>query len=72
MIPYNPIEGAPDLVGSDQATREQFAQRLKLAGLPTTIRYSLGADVAAACGQLVQRANRARRLGGPAFDAQRD
>lgn len=62
LIPYNPIQGAPELVGSGRATREQFAQRLKRAGLPTTIRYSLGADIAAACGQLVQRAN--RELGG--------
>lgn len=58
LIPYNPIDGAPRLKGSPQGVREQFAGRLKQAGLPTTIRYSLGADIAAACGQLVRRENR--------------
>jgi adenine C2-methylase RlmN of 23S rRNA A2503 and tRNA A37 len=32
---------------------------LRSAGFITTIRYSLGADISAACGQLVQRDNRA-------------
>ena len=58
LIPYNPIDDAPHLAGSDRATREAFGARLKTAGLKTTIRYSLGADVAAACGQLVRRENR--------------
>jgi 23S rRNA (adenine2503-C2)-methyltransferase len=31
---------------------------LRSAGFITTIRYSLGADISAACGQLVQRENR--------------
>jgi 23S rRNA (adenine2503-C2)-methyltransferase len=58
LIPYNPIEGAPHLVGTDRVGRDAFAGILKRAGLTTTIRYSLGADIAAACGQLVQRENR--------------
>jgi 23S rRNA (adenine2503-C2)-methyltransferase len=58
LIPFNPIEDAPHLTGSDRATREAFAGHLKAAGLKTTIRYSLGADVAAACGQLVRKENR--------------
>ncbi|MBX3431708.1 MAG: 23S rRNA (adenine(2503)-C(2))-methyltransferase RlmN [Pirellulales bacterium] len=62
LIPFNPIEGAPHLAGSSQTVREGFAGVLKRAGLATTIRYSLGADVAAACGQLVQRENRARAI----------
>jgi 23S rRNA (adenine2503-C2)-methyltransferase len=61
LIPYNAIEDAPQLAGSDRKTREAFGAVLKAAGLPTTIRYSLGADVAAACGQLVRRENRAIR-----------
>ena len=32
-----------------------FGPLLKAAGFDTTLRYSLGADIAAACGQLVQR-----------------
>jgi len=62
LIPYNPIDDAPELTGSDKPTRDQFAGVLKQAGLTTTIRYSLGADIAAACGQLVRKENRRLRL----------
>ncbi len=58
LIPYNPIDDAPHLAGSDRPKRETFGAILKSAGLKTTIRYSLGADIAAACGQLVRRENR--------------
>jgi len=58
LIPYNPIADAPGLLGTDKAGRERFARHLKRAGLTTTIRYSLGSDIAAACGQLVRRENR--------------
>jgi 23S rRNA (adenine2503-C2)-methyltransferase len=58
LIPYNPIDDAPHLTGSDRPTREAFGAILKSAGLKTTIRYSLGADIAAACGQLVRKENR--------------
>jgi 23S rRNA (adenine2503-C2)-methyltransferase len=64
LIPYNPIADAPDLIGSDRGVCEQFAGRLKTAGLKATIRYSLGNDIAAACGQLVRQENRTRT--GPA------
>jgi len=64
LIPYNPIEDAPQLVGTEREGRDTFAGWLKAAGLKTTIRYSLGNDIAAACGQLVKKENReiARRL----------
>jgi len=58
LIPYNPIEDAPQLIGTERAQRDAFAGILKRAGLPTTIRYSLGNDIAAACGQLVKKENR--------------
>jgi 23S rRNA (adenine2503-C2)-methyltransferase len=58
LIPFNPIEDAPHLVGSDRQARDTFAARLREAGFTTTIRYSLGADIGAACGQLVRRENR--------------
>jgi 23S rRNA (adenine2503-C2)-methyltransferase len=58
LIPFNPIDGAPHLAGSDRAAREGFGAVLKSAGLKTTVRYSLGADIAAACGQLVRQENR--------------
>lgn len=61
LIPYNPIEGAPHLAGSSREVRDSFAAKLKRAGLTTTIRYSMGADIEAACGQLVQQMERRRR-----------
>ncbi|MEM8864721.1 MAG: 23S rRNA (adenine(2503)-C(2))-methyltransferase RlmN [Planctomycetota bacterium] len=59
LIPYNRVDDAPHLIGSDRRTREAFAGVLKQAGLPTTIRYSMGQDIEAACGQLVRQENRA-------------
>jgi 23S rRNA (adenine2503-C2)-methyltransferase len=58
LIPYNPIESAPHLRTTQRAERDAFAAILREAGFVTTIRYSLGADIAAACGQLVQDDNR--------------
>lgn len=63
LIPFNPIDDAPHLHGSDRPTRDAFGAHLKAAGLKCTIRYSLGADVAAACGQLVRKENRQQRQG---------
>ncbi|MBN1852617.1 MAG: 23S rRNA (adenine(2503)-C(2))-methyltransferase RlmN [Pirellulales bacterium] len=61
LIPYNPIDvppGVPSYTGPPRAVRDSFAERLKVAGLTTTIRYSLGSDIAAACGQLACKENR--------------
>jgi len=58
LIPFNPIVEAPHLTGSDRATCLAFAEILKQSGIKTTIRRSLGQDVSAACGQLVQHENR--------------
>jgi 23S rRNA (adenine2503-C2)-methyltransferase len=58
LIPYNPIETAPDLRTTERPERDAFAAILRDAGFITTIRYSLGADISAACGQLVQSENR--------------
>ena len=58
LMPFNPIADAPHLSGSSRETIDAFGAILKSRGLKTTIRYSLGADIAAACGQLVQRENR--------------
>jgi 23S rRNA (adenine2503-C2)-methyltransferase len=55
LIPYNPVPHAPDWKPTARSARDVFAQRLRDAGLFTTIRYSMGADIQAACGQLVQR-----------------
>lgn len=59
LIPYNPIASAPELRTTERLERDAFAKILREAGFITTIRYSLGADIAAACGQLVQNENRA-------------
>ncbi|QBG47436.1 23S rRNA (adenine(2503)-C(2))-methyltransferase RlmN [Verrucomicrobia bacterium S94] len=53
LIPYNEFSGS-SLRGTPQPEREQFANRLKAAGFDVTLRYSMGSDIAAACGQLVQ------------------
>jgi 23S rRNA (adenine2503-C2)-methyltransferase len=58
LIPYNPIDSAPHLRTTERPERDAFAAILRNAGFITTIRYSLGADIAAACGQLVQDKNR--------------
>jgi len=55
LIPFNPIDDAPDLQGSSPDVIRQFSDALKKAGLKVTTRYSLGNDIAAACGQLVRQ-----------------
>jgi len=51
LIPWNPWEGAPH-----QGTRREqilkFAAILEKQGIPTSVRWSRGRDVGAACGQL--------------------
>jgi 23S rRNA (adenine2503-C2)-methyltransferase len=58
LIPYNPIVEAPHLSASEPERRVEFSEMLKAAGFPVTTRYSLGADIAAACGQLVRQEHR--------------
>ncbi len=61
LIPYNPIRDATHLQASPAAQINLFADRLKAAGVKTTVRYSLGRDIDAACGQLVRKENRVRQ-----------
>ena len=63
LIPFNPIKDAPHLAGSGREVIEAFSDSLKRAGLKVTTRHSLGADIAAACGQLVRKENRQRPPG---------
>ena len=51
VIPYNPTPGAP-YERPTKAGTERFVAVLEDAGIPATIRYSRGLDIAAACGQL--------------------
>jgi 23S rRNA (adenine2503-C2)-methyltransferase len=53
VIPLNEDpECFPDLRQPAEEVVDRFASRLRDAGLTTTVRWSRGADVAAACGQL--------------------
>jgi 23S rRNA (adenine2503-C2)-methyltransferase len=51
IIPLNPVDVLP-YERPDAAGIERFAGILRAAGIPTTVRYSRGLDIDAACGQL--------------------
>ncbi len=53
LIPWNPTT-AP-LKASSEDRLERFQKIVESAGIPTTIRYSKGLDIAAACGQLATK-----------------
>ena len=54
LIPYNPTGGP--FTGSSPKAIEAFADGLRAAGVPTTVRLTRGRDIAAACGQLAASA----------------
>ncbi len=62
LIPYNAIDDSPHLSGTVRDEITAFADVLKATGQKTTVRYSLGSDIAAACGQLVKKENRQRAI----------
>jgi 23S rRNA (adenine2503-C2)-methyltransferase len=51
IIPLNPVDVLP-YERPDSAGIERFANVVRTAGIPTTVRYSRGLDINAACGQL--------------------
>ena len=51
IIPLNPVDVLP-YERPDTADIERFAAVLERRGIPTTVRYSRGVEIAAACGQL--------------------
>ena len=54
LIPFNPV----DVLHFERPTHEvieRFAGILREAGIPTTVRYSRGVEIDAACGQLRNR-----------------
>jgi 23S rRNA (adenine2503-C2)-methyltransferase len=51
IIPLNPVDVLP-YERPDPESIERFASILRAAGIPTTVRYSRGLDIDAACGQL--------------------
>jgi 23S rRNA (adenine2503-C2)-methyltransferase len=51
VIPFNPV----DVLKFERPTKagiDRFAETLRAEGIPTTVRYSRGLEIAAACGQL--------------------
>jgi len=55
LIPANPVPGEREPRPSPPASVREFADVLTTAGIPTTVRDSRGAEIAAACGQLRAR-----------------
>ncbi len=51
LIPLNPVDVLP-YERPDPVGIERFAAAIRAAGIPTTVRYSRGVEIAAACGQL--------------------
>lgn len=51
LIPYNPVQDAP-FGRSKRATIDAFVDRLRGAGVRTTVRRTQGGSISAACGQL--------------------
>jgi 23S rRNA (adenine2503-C2)-methyltransferase len=56
LIPYNPIGDGDPFQRADDARHANFREMLIAAGVVPTRRYSGGADVSAACGQLAAKA----------------
>ena len=52
LIPFNPVAHQPHLQPTPRNRRDEFAAYLRRQGFVTTIRYSQGSDISAACGQL--------------------
>jgi 23S rRNA (adenine2503-C2)-methyltransferase len=50
LIPYNPTDGG--FTASSPRAIDAFAETLRAAGVPATVRLTRGRDIAAACGQL--------------------
>jgi 23S rRNA (adenine2503-C2)-methyltransferase len=51
LIPYNTTPDGP-FAGTSDARIWSFAAILEAAGVPSTVRFNMGRDIAAACGQL--------------------
>lgn len=59
LIPWNPFrEGR--FIRSEGPNADAFAQTLRRGGITTTIRYSKGLDISAACGQLREQVQAGR------------
>jgi 23S rRNA (adenine2503-C2)-methyltransferase len=61
IIPYNTVEGLPWKRPSVMV-QEGFADVLRAARVPVTLRREKGHDIAAACGQLRLKTEKSREL----------
>jgi 23S rRNA (adenine2503-C2)-methyltransferase len=52
VIPLNPTPAEPTYERPSEERIQRFAQIVNDSGIPTSVRYSRGVDIAAACGQL--------------------
>jgi 23S rRNA (adenine2503-C2)-methyltransferase len=52
VIPLNPTPAEPSYQRPSEDRIRRFAQIVEAGGIPTSVRYSRGVDIAAACGQL--------------------
>ena len=59
LIPLSPVDHRPDFATPDESTQLMFLDVLMKAHIQTMLRRSRGKDVAAACGQLRLRADKA-------------
>ena len=62
VIPFNPVE-VLEFERPDPAGIERFAEVLRESGIPTTVRYSRGVEIDAACGQLRHKHQQATASG---------
>lgn len=60
LIPYNATDIA-HIAGSSRTNIRNFRDILKQNGIPVTIRVTLGQDIAAACGQLANKAEKTKQ-----------
>ena len=58
LIPFNKSDSSDSLRPTPPPRQRAIGETLKARGFSCTLRYSLGADIAAACGQLVTATNR--------------
>lgn len=59
FIPYNPGEGimGTGMLPTSKLLIQKFQRELEKAGIPSTIRHTMGDDIDAACGQLALKEN---------------
>ena len=63
VIPFNPVE-VLDFERPTVETIDRFAEIVSSHGVPTTVRYSRGVEIDAACGQLRARYEATRGTSG--------